>query len=111
MSGSVKQKIVRYLTVGDRVGQPILFGTRGDFLDHEVLGLLKERVGKTYTLTSQAQAGGDVVRAVPEAKRPRQVVVCDCGVDEFCPACERVGDQLRATEGRLTSKPQSDVLA
>jgi DNA sulfur modification protein DndD len=111
MSGSVKQKIVDYLTAGDRVGQPVLFGTRSDFMDKEVSVLLKSRVGRSYTLTSQSHAGGDVVRATPTATRARQVVVCDCGIDEFCPVCERAGDQARASEGRLTARPHSRVLS
>ncbi len=111
MSGAVKYKIVDYLTAGDRIGQPVLFGTRTDLLDDEVTELLKRRAGKTYTLTSQAHAGGDVVRAVPAAKCAKQVVICDCEIDQVCPACERAGDQARIAEGRLTLRQNSEVLA
>ena len=111
MSGAVKTKIVEYLTAGDRIGQPVLFGTRADFLDPEVSQLLKDRAGRSYTLTSQAHAGGDVVRAIPAAKCAKQVVVCDCKIDQICTACERAGDQARITGGRLTSRPQSEILA
>lgn len=95
-------KIVQYLTAGDRIGQPVLFGTRADFLDQEVLQRLKSRAGKSYTLTSQAHAGGDVVRAISAAKCSKQVVVCDCKIDEICTACERTGDQNRISEPFLT---------
>jgi DNA sulfur modification protein DndD len=108
MSGSVKRKIVNYLTAGDRIGQPVLFGTRADFLDEEVSSVLKGRAGRSYTLTLEAHAGGDVVRAMP-GKLPKQVVVCDCGIDEFCGACERAGDEARAAEGRLNFRDQSKL--
>jgi DNA sulfur modification protein DndD len=104
MSGSVRRKLVDYLSSGERVGQPILFGTRADLLDPEVVQMVKERAGQSYTLTSQTHAGGDVARAVPTARHRQQVVVCSCQVDEFCAACERVGDSGRALIGPVDSK-------
>ena len=110
ISGAVRRRIVEYLTAGDRVGQPILFGTRADFLDPEVRTLLKLRAGRSYTLTSQTHVGRDVVRATPNSKSPKQAVVCGCAVDEFCNSCERTGDDARAREGRLTGPRQSEVM-
>jgi DNA sulfur modification protein DndD len=109
MSGSVRQRIVGYLTTGDRVGQPVLFGTRADFLDPEVKDLLKARAGRSYTLTCQAHVGRDVVRATPNTTSPKQVVVCECQVDEFCEHCERAGDRVRVEEGRLFG-PRTSVV-
>jgi len=110
ISGAVRHRIVEYLTAGDRVGQPILFGTRSDFLDPEVKQLLKSRSGRSYTLTSQTHVGRDVVRATPNATSVKQAVVCTCAVDEFCGACERAGDLDRVTDGRLTGPRTSEIL-
>ena len=110
ISGSVRRRIVEYLTTGDRIGQPILFGTRADFLDPEVKQLLKSRAGRSYTLTSQTHVGRDVVRATPNSKSPKQAVVCNCALDEFCASCERTGDSDRAEEGRLVGPRASEVM-
>lgn len=110
MSGSVKRKIVDYLSAGDRMGQVILFATRSDLADEDVATLVRGRVGKTYTLTSQAHAGGDVLRRTPEAAHVKQTVICDCGIDSFCLACERVGDAERAKEGRIDGPRNSHVI-
>jgi DNA sulfur modification protein DndD len=110
MSGTVKTKIVEYISSGDKIGQPILFGTRTDLLDEEVKDLLIERSGRTYTLTSQTHVGGDVIRAAPKATRTKQVVVCDCGVDEYCDTCERVGDSAREEDGRLQRRKDSRII-
>jgi DNA sulfur modification protein DndD len=110
MSGTVKTKIVDYITSGDKIGQPILFGTRTDLLDEEVKDLLKRRSDRTYTLTSQTHVGGDVVRAAKKATRTKQVVVCDCSVDQYCDVCERVGDKEREEDGRLSYRENSRIL-
>lgn len=111
ISGAVRRRIVEYLTDGDRIGQPILFGTRADFLDPEVKELLKSRAGRSYTLTSETHVGRDVVRATPKAKSPKQAVVCDCAIDEFCDSCERTGDIARAQDGRLSGPRTSEIMA
>lgn len=110
MSGTVKSKVVDYITSGDKIGQPILFGTRTDLLDAEVTELLKSRCGKSYTLTSQTHVGGDVVRAAQKAKFTKQVVVCECGIDEYCPVCERLDDAERAEQGRISPKEESRLV-
>lgn len=110
ISGAVRRRLVEYLTAGDRVGQPILFGTRADFLDPEVRERLKTRAGRNFTLTSQTHVGRDVARAAPNVKCPKQTVVCNCGIDEFCEACEREGDAAAAREGRLVGPRASDVM-
>jgi len=108
ISGAVRRRIVDYLTAGDRVGQPILFGTRADFLDPEVRDVLKARAGRSYTLTSQTHVGRDVVRATQNTKSPKQIVVCSCAVDEYCTACERTGD---GAHGRLLGPRSSEIIA
>ena len=111
-SGAVKLRLVDYLTSGKQVGQPILFATRDDLLgvaaDKDgttVKQIVTKRAGKTYTVTSQAEAvaGGDVVRRDPDAENPQQSVLCLCGPDEYCAICERHGDarakHLKAVDG------------
>lgn len=110
ISGAVRRRIVQYLTDGDRVGQPILFGTRADFLDPEVRELLRARSGRSYTVTSQTHVGRDVVRATPNAQSPKQTVVCTCAVDEFCTSCECTGDEDRVKDRRLTGPRVSEVM-
>jgi DNA sulfur modification protein DndD len=101
MSGEVKKRLVDYISRGDRIGQPILFGTRDD-LRSPVDQIIKERAGRTYTLTAQAHAGGDVKRATPSANS-RAVVVCTCHIDEFCDVCERVRDAESGLKKRVLS--------
>jgi DNA sulfur modification protein DndD len=99
MSGSVKRKVVEYLSDGKHVGQPILFATRDDLLGRAadsdgrtVLDIIRKRSGATYTVTSEAEVGGEVVHRDDSCLHGSQSVVCKCAADEFCNICERVGD-------------------
>ncbi len=89
-SGAVRQRLVKYIIDGKRVGQPILFGLTSELLDNAIAEPLTEAGGRTYTLTSQAHVGKDVVRAASSATQARQTVICGCGVTQYCDVCERV---------------------
>jgi DNA sulfur modification protein DndD len=91
-SGEVRRRLVDFLASGERVGQPIMFGTRADFQAPEVRAVLAANAGATYTLTAQSHVGVDVVRADPARQESKQVSVCRCAPDEYCAVCERVGD-------------------
>jgi DNA sulfur modification protein DndD len=91
-SGEVRRRLVDFLASGERVGQPIMFGTRADFQAPEVRAVLAANAGATYTLTAQSHVGVDVVRADPARMESKQVSVCRCAPHEYCAVCERVGD-------------------
>jgi DNA sulfur modification protein DndD len=91
-SGEVRRRLVDFLASGERVGQPIMFGTRADFQAPEVRSVLERNAGATYTLTAQSHVGVDVVRADPARQQSKQVSVCRCSPAEYCSICERVGD-------------------
>lgn len=91
-SGEVRRRLVDFLASGERVGQPIMFGTRADFQAPEVRAVLAANAGATYTLTAQSHVGVDVVRADPARLESKQVSVCRCAPHEYCAVCERVGD-------------------
>lgn len=105
-AGGVLRRMVGYLVDGRRVGQPILFGHTHDFSDEEVRQALIDAAGATYTITSEAQVGGDVVRAAPNRKYPRQSVICGCGIDEYCDVCELTG---YASDSHLTYRRDSPL--
>lgn len=105
-AGGVLRRLVSYLVDGRRVGQPILFGHTHDFSDEEIRQLLIDASGKTYTITSEAHVGGDVVRAAPHLQHPRQSVICGCGINEYCDICEHTG---YASDSRLTHRTDSPV--
>ncbi len=91
-SGEVRRRLVEFLASGERVGQPIMFGTRADFQSPEVRSVLATNAGATFTLTAQSHVGKDVVRADPSRLQAKQVSVCSCGPSEYCAVCERTGD-------------------
>lgn len=91
-SGEVRRRLVEFLASGERVGQPIMFGTRADFQSPEVRAVLAANAGATFTLTAQSHVGKDVVRADPSRLQAKQVSVCNCGPAEYCAVCERTGD-------------------
>lgn len=91
-SGAVRSRLVEFISTGDRVGQPIMFGTRADFSAPEVRSVLAKYGGVTYTLTAQSHVGKDVLTADPQRAQSNQVSVCKCGPASFCRVCERVGD-------------------
>lgn len=105
-AGGVLRRLVGYLVDGRRVGQPILFGHTHDFSDEEIRQLLIDASGKTYTITSEAHVGGDVVRAAPHRQYTRQSVICGCGINEYCDICEHTG---YLTDPRLTQRTDSLV--
>lgn len=92
-SGEVRRRLMDFLSSGERIGQPIVFGTRADFQDTGVRGLIDKFAGATYTLTAQSQVGADVVNADPSRTQSKQVSVCKCAPGSFCKVCERVGDR------------------
>lgn len=103
LSGSVKRKLVDYLTAGTHIGQPILFATRDDLLGlsaasdgSTVRDIVVARAGATYTVSGQGDVGGELCRPDPDATEHLQSVVCRCGPDEFCDICERRGDSVAA---------------
>jgi DNA sulfur modification protein DndD len=91
-SGEVRRRLVEFLASGERVGQPIMFGTRADFQSAEVRSVLAANAGATFTLTAQSHVGKDVVRADPSRLQAKQVSVCNCGPADYCAVCERAGD-------------------
>src|SRR6266567_4504579 len=105
-AGGVLRRLVSYLVDGRRVGQPILFGHTHDFSDEEIRQSLIDASGMTYTITSEAHVGGDVVRAAPHRQHSRQSVICGCGIDEYCNICEHTG---YANDIRLTRRADSPV--
>ena len=105
-AGGVLRRMVGYLVDGRRVGQPILFGHTHDFSDEEIRQLLIDSAGVTYTVTSEAQVGGDVVRAAVHRQHARQSVICGCGIDEYCDVCEHTG---YADDPQLKHRDQSPV--
>ena len=105
-AGGVLRRMVNYLIDGRRVGQPILFGHTHDFSDEEIRQSLIDAAKATYTITSEAHVGGDVVRAAPHRQHSRQSVICGCGIDEYCDICEHVG---YANDARLTHRADSAV--
>jgi len=98
-SGEVRRRLVEFLSTGERVGQPIMFGTRSDFQAPEVRSVLEKFAGANFTLTAQSHVGVDVVRADPDRMQSKQVSVCRCSPSEYCQVCERVGD-VSATDLR-----------
>ncbi len=92
-SGEVRRRLMEFISSGEHVGQPIVFGTRADFMDDGVRAAVKHFGGATFTLTAQSQVGGDVVNADPNRAQSQQVSVCKCAPGEFCEVCERVGDR------------------
>ena len=105
-AGGVLRRLVSYLVDGRRVGQPILFGHTHDFSDDEIRQSLIDAAGMTYTITSEAHVGGDVIRAAPHRQHSRQSVICGCGIDEYCDICEHAG---YANDVRLTRRADSPV--
>ena len=105
-AGGVLRRMVGYLVDGNRVGQPVLFGHTHDFSDEEIRQLLIDSAGVTYTVTSEAQVGGDVVRVAPHRQYVRQSVICGCGIDEYCGVCEHTG---YASDPRLRYREDSPV--
>lgn len=105
-SGGVLRRMVGYLIDGQRVGQPVLFGHTHDLLDEEIRQALIEAAGVTYTVTNQSHVGGDVVRAAPHRLHPRQTVICDCGINEYCDVCEHNGYKA---DPRFTRRTDSQV--
>lgn len=105
-AGGVLRRLVNYLVDGRRVGQPILFGHTHDFSDEEIRQSLVDAAGITYTITSEAHVGGDVIRAAPHRQYARQSVICGCGIDEYCDICEHTG---YANDPRLTYRADSIV--
>lgn len=105
-AGGVLRRMVSYLVDGRRVGQPILFGHTHDFSDEEIRQSLIDAAGATYTITSEAHVGGDVVRAAPHRQHSRQSVICGCGIDEYCDICEHTG---YASDTRSTRRADSPV--
>ena len=105
-AGGVLRRMVGYLVDGSRVGQPILFGHTHDFSDPEIRQLIIDSAGVTYTVTSEAQVGADVVRAAVHRQHARQSVICGCGIDEYCVVCEHTG---YADDPRLTFRANSPV--
>jgi DNA sulfur modification protein DndD len=105
-AGGVLRRMVGYLVDGRRVGQPILFGHTHDFSDEEIRQKLIDAAGATYTITSEAQVGGDVVRAAPHRQYARQSVICGCSIDQYCDICEHTG---YASDPRLTYRQDSPV--
>ena len=91
-SGEVRRRLVEFLATGERVGQPIMFGTRADFQAPEVRAVLEKYAGTTYTLTAQSHVGGDVLRADPGRQQSTQVSICKCTPSAYCEICERKGD-------------------
>jgi DNA sulfur modification protein DndD len=100
-SGEVRKRLVEFLATGERIGQPIMFGTRADFQAPEVRTVLDKYAGATYTLTAQSHVGADVVRIDPNREQSNQVSVCNCSPRQFCAICERTGD---ASTTDLSSK-------
>jgi len=92
-SGEVRIRLMDYISSGERIGQPIVLGTRADFQDPGVRALIDRFAGSTYTLTAQSQVGLDVVNADPNRAQSKQVSVCKCAPDSFCTVCERVKDR------------------
>jgi len=99
MSGSVKRKVVDYLSAGKHVGQPILFATRDDLLGRSadqagktILDIIRKQSGMTYTVTSEAEVNGEVVRIDSSSEHRSQSVICKCAADEYCDVCERLND-------------------
>jgi hypothetical protein len=92
-SGEVTFSLLKYLTDSSSVGQPILFVTRSDLLGARVKDLALERAGRTYTITSEAEVGGNVVHRDPNSSHSLESVICLCRPDECCPICERSEDQ------------------
>lgn len=93
-SGEVRRRLMEFLSSGERVGQPIVFGTRADFQDSGVRAAIERFAGATFTLTAQSQVGVDVVNADPNRVQSKQVSVCKCAPGEFCEVCERIGDRV-----------------
>ena len=102
-SGEVRKRLVEFLATGERIGQPIMFGTRADFQAPEVRTVLDRYAGVTYTLSAQSHVGADVVRIDPNRQQSNQVSVCSCSPRQYCAICERTGD---ASTTDLSSKPR-----
>ena len=88
LAGSVLYKMLNYLVSGEYVAQPIIFGTGQDFLQEDIRHLILSRAGKSYTLTSQAAAGGDVLIRTPNTEQ-LEVIQCECDLAHYCDACQR----------------------
>lgn len=88
LAGAVLFKMLNYLASGEYVAQPIIFGTGQDFLQPDIRHLILSRAGKSYTLTSQAAAGGDVLNRMPNTEQ-LEVIQCECDLAHYCDACQR----------------------
>jgi hypothetical protein len=100
-SGNVKLNLVKYLTDGKSIGQPIIFVTGDDLSaptqDDEgidVLSVVLSRAGKMYTITSQSQVGTNVRNSDPDATLDLESVLCNCGPSEACKVCQLNGNNM-----------------
>jgi hypothetical protein len=94
-SAETHQRLLGYLTDGERVRQPVLFGTGQDFYADSTRQIIAGRAGASYTLTSQSQVGDKVARRDPDAQSPFETRVCECNPSEYCVICERTEWDLR----------------
>lgn len=104
VSGVVRTNLIKRIM--SEASQAVMFALRADLADAKDRELLKAAAGRTYTITNQAHVPEKVVRPA-DSRTGSQSVLCTCGPDAYCRACERIEDQAA---GDLTYNHSAELV-